>query len=58
MLLETQGASIVVVLNFERVTVTISATYVLLLVMQVLESAADGLVSVNIVLESAMISLE
>ena len=58
MLLEKLGASIVVVNNFERVTVAISATYVLLLVMQVLESAADGLVSVDIVLESTMISLE
>ena len=57
LLLETQRASIVV-LNFKGVIVAISAPYVLLLVMQVLESAADGLVCVNIVLKSAMISLE
>ena len=47
-----------IVLHRERITVAVSATEELLLVMQMFECAADGFISVNMILESALIALK
>ena len=47
-----------IVLHCERITVAVCTAEELLLVVQVSESAANGFISVNMILESALIALE